>query len=547
MRTRIALGLLVFSLMLSMAGLSAPQRAVAQGPVGEGQAPTSARQDQTDVTESPDINDYLWIAGSSFKPRSSDIQYEYVSNGCITSLTGGNALNQSFTAPFRVPDGSVIRGVRFYYYDTSAQASRLSITSYDGAGSFTDHVLVDSTGAVGEGNLYQALTTPYTIDTAQRGFVLNWYPTVAGSTMRLCGARIFYDRGTPTLKTADQPAGKTLDRGPAPISDELTPETPLALDYYFLAGSSFSRRDSDTLYQYGSSGCVYSTGGSSLFTIDLNTPDGVRVLGARFYYYDTSASDTISLYLTDYNGLGGVRDLLSGSSSDGGYGSVYVAMGASYDPYTVNQLTYSLNAIAIGADKSTAQLCGVRVFYDTPSALADQPAAEQPAAGAATQERPLDSDERMLGTNALPAKSFAHDLELPQAAVAEGLRVFYYNTETPHGYVQTWNYTGSTADFLGTTNTSGQSGYSSNYQAFATTYTVDHFDASLGVVPWLVYNPTYRFCGVRVFYTQGAVSRYRFIAGSSFHPRNSATRYTYKGAGCISVEQSNTFLPITVK
>ena len=152
MRARIALTFVVVGLIISMTGLSAPRRAVAQESVGEGQAQTSAQQDQTaaEDVESPEVNDYLWIAGSSFKPRASNIDYQYMGNGCITSLTGGSALKQSFTAPFRVPDGSVVRGVRFYFYDTSAQFSRLSITSYDGAGNYTDHILVDSTGAAGD-------------------------------------------------------------------------------------------------------------------------------------------------------------------------------------------------------------------------------------------------------------------------------------------------------------------------------------------------------------------------------------------------------------
>jgi hypothetical protein len=271
----------------------------------------------------------------------------------------------------------------------------------------------------------------------------------------------------------------------------------------------------------------------------------VRVLGARYYYYDTSAADSIQFYMTDYNGLGEYRDLLSGSSSDGGFGSVYVAMGASYDPYTVDQFNRSLNAIAIGADKNTVQLCGVRVFYQTAAAQADPPAAEE--AVAATRLTAAEMFEPEPDVTVLTPKDYAHDLELPQGAVVQGLRVYYYNTQTPDGSVQTWNYTGSTATFLGSTSTTGHSGFSSNYQAFTTPYTVDHFSASLGVVPWVVHNTTYRFCGVRVFYYEGATSHYRFIAGSSFHPRNSSTVYTYEGTGCIAVPSARVTLPFIVK
>jgi hypothetical protein len=222
-------------------------------------------------------------------------------------------------------------------------------------------------------------------------------------------------------------------------------------------------------------------------------------------------------------------------------------MGASYDPYTVNQTSYSLNAIAIGADRSTLQLCGVRVFYQTTGALAELAAPEAASTTAVVPETALDSGPPVLDASALPAKAFAHDLQLSQGAVAQGLRVYYSNGRTPDGYVQTWNYNGTLADYLGTTTTTGHSGFSSTYQAFAPPYTVDHFVASLGVVPWVVYNPTYKYCGERVFSMEGTTARYRFIAGSAFHPRSSATRYTYEGTGCIAVFQSSSFIPAIVR
>lgn len=530
-----------FALLLIAGGL-ASQPVAAQDPGTEGAVPPGRQPTQV---EAPEADDYLWIAGSSFKPRSTGVSYSYASNGCLVSNTGGSSLDESFTVSFRVPDSSVLRGVRFYYYDTSSDSSSMSITSYDGAGNFTDHVLGASQDSAGYGDTYLGLTTPYTIATFTRGFVINWYPNVAGSSMRLCGARIFYDAGAPTVATAD------AEPAPAPAAadaDLAGPNSPLASDYYFLAGSSFERVDSDIEYQYGSSGCMYSTTSYNALTIDLNIPDGSTLMGARFYFNDTDAASDIQAYLVDYTGLGGIRTLMQVSSSgSAGYSSVYAGVISTYTPYKVDQFNYALNAVVTGAKDATRQLCGVRVFYSPPTARPAYAAEVAPAGPLAKAQEPVaDALDAPQSPSALSA-AFATDLQLPAGAVVSGLRLFYYNTQQPDGSIELWNYNGTVANYLGLTTGNTYTGYDSIYANLGTPYTVNHAAGSLGLVPRVVYSPYYRFCGVRVFYSEGSSVRYRFIAATSFHPRSSAIEFDYRSPGCLSIKRQFVFLPLLMK
>jgi hypothetical protein len=67
-----------------------------------------------DSMQAPQAEGYLFIAGSSFIPRSSATAYEYVNDtGCIYSTTSG-----LFTADIDLPDRYQIIGHRMYYFDT---------------------------------------------------------------------------------------------------------------------------------------------------------------------------------------------------------------------------------------------------------------------------------------------------------------------------------------------------------------------------------------------------------------------------------------------
>lgn len=491
----------------------------AQGISSEGVAVETGQPWQV---EAPNANDYLWIAGGAFKPRSTSTEYLDTGNGCIASSTGGSSLNESFTVPFRLPNNSVLIGVRFYYYDAAVGSSRLSITSYDGAGNYTDHVLVTSVGSSGYDNVYQGLTTPYTLDTYSRGFVLNWYPDVAGSSMRLCGARVFYDAGT---AAAVIPQHQPVPAHPTTGVDADEANTALASDYYFLAGSSFERVDAGIQYMYGTSGCMYATTAYNALTIDLNIPDGATLSGARFYFNDIDPTNDIGVYLVDYTGLGGTRTLLQGSSSgSGGYSSIYKAISPSYSPYVVDQFTYALNAVVTGSRDASRQICGVRVFYVLPSAQPLQ--RSEPTVAMSPASAGLNSPDALSG-------GFTTNLQLPQSAVISGVRLYYKATQLPVGSATLRLFNGISASSLGYVEAIPQAGYGSNYAALNAPYTVDYFTGTPGLVANVVQSQQYSFCGARIFYTAGGATRYRFVAGSSFHPLDSSAVFDYHSPGCI--------------
>lgn len=508
--------------VLLLAGGLVGTPASAQDVGTEGVMPAAGQPGQI---ETPDANDYLWIAGVSFKPRSTSTEYFDAGNGCLVSNTGGGAVNDSFTVPFRLPTNSVLRGVRFYYYDADAGSSSLSITSYDGVGGFIDHVFATSDGSSGYGSIYQALGTPFTVVASARAFVLNWYPSVAGSSMRLCGARVFYDVGSPAMVTPDHESAPVL---PAAGANEDDANSVLASDYYFLAGSSFERVDSGILYRYGSSGCMYATTTYSALNIDLDVPDGSTLNGARFYFNDTSAASDVSVYLVDYTGLGGIRTLLQSSSSgSAGFSSVYAPINATYSPYVVDQFSYALTAVVTGANDVSRQICGVRVFYTLPAARPQKSA--EPAVETFPAEPELTSPD-------LNSAGFTTNLQLPDNALVQGVRLFYFATDLPGGSATMWRFNGASASTLGHVQATTQTGYGSHYAALDVPYTVDYVAGTPGLVAKLVQSPQYHFCGARVFYNDGAVSRYRFIAGASFHPLDSTVAFNYQSPGCIELE-----------
>lgn len=126
--------------------------------------------------------------------------------------------------------------------------------------------------------------------------------------------------------------------------------------YLFLSGSAFTPRTSGQTVTYPGGGCAYS---DDALTTSLELPNAALIEGVRVYYYSTSASTSIAMYLTTYQGDGTFSDLLTGSTElSGGYSDEYFDA----DPaLTINNLdgSYVLTALL---DAGT-RLCGMRVFY----------------------------------------------------------------------------------------------------------------------------------------------------------------------------------------
>ncbi len=131
---------------------------------------------------------YEYVAGATFTPRTSVVEWRYPGGGCIYAAS--NPL-QILNVPLSLPQGSRIDYLRIFFYDTSADQSNAWITIYDGAGGFTDLTHVASTGTAGYGTALSPFVG-HIVDNASHSYVLNWQPNVAGSSMQLCGLRVAY-------------------------------------------------------------------------------------------------------------------------------------------------------------------------------------------------------------------------------------------------------------------------------------------------------------------------------------------------------------------
>lgn len=135
--------------------------------------------------------------------------------------------------------------------------------------------------------------------------------------------------------------------------------------YYHVTGTGLRPRESSVNWASGRPGCLYLVSGATsvVFNIHMDVPNGARVDYLRLFFYDTSASDSMS-WVTRYDDTGGISDITSVSSSGStGYGTMLSPL----LEHIVDSVNYSylLNwrPNVIG---STMQLCGLRVAYRLP-------------------------------------------------------------------------------------------------------------------------------------------------------------------------------------
>jgi hypothetical protein len=146
------------------------------------------------LPESPDGGPLLShrVTGSVLRPRTStDGTTINTSGGCIYNVSGSafGVLN----TPLFLPQGSTVDTLRMYYNDTSASNSSGWFTVYDLYGNVVTETAVNSAGNSGL-SFNDAPLNDHVIDYSIYSYVLNWRPIVSGSTMQLCGFRIFYHR-----------------------------------------------------------------------------------------------------------------------------------------------------------------------------------------------------------------------------------------------------------------------------------------------------------------------------------------------------------------
>ncbi len=139
---------------------------------------------------------------------------------------------------------------------------------------------------------------------------------------------------------------------------------PLAtFKYYFVPASAFTRRASSNVTTYVSGGCIQAK--SDFAVSDIQIENGASIVGLRVYYKDTDASNSVTAYVTAYDGSGTTTDYGPVSSTaQAGYGSVYFGI----DPNVVvnnSANSYVFNVMQSGPSATTA-ICGARLFYSIP-------------------------------------------------------------------------------------------------------------------------------------------------------------------------------------
>jgi len=131
------------------------------------------------------------IAGSALKPRENDVSYSTSGSGGCTYVSSGDAFTV-WNTPIDLPQGSTIDTLRMYFYDTSTSNTSAWFTIYDLYGNIVQEWSVSSNTGGGY-SFNDSAQINHTIDYSTYSYLINWRPVVSGSTLQLCGFRIFYE------------------------------------------------------------------------------------------------------------------------------------------------------------------------------------------------------------------------------------------------------------------------------------------------------------------------------------------------------------------
>lgn len=139
-------------------------------------------------------------------------------------------------------------------------------------------------------------------------------------------------------------------------------------DYFlFLSASGATKLNSSTAYTYTGAGCIRPTAAATYEAFDMSVqiPDGHRIRGFRYYWYDndSSANSTANLFKFDDNGDPVMLSSQQVSADSSGYGNAYNGFST---PHTVNN---SDGSYVIRFETTTAnaniRMCGVRLFISS--------------------------------------------------------------------------------------------------------------------------------------------------------------------------------------
>jgi hypothetical protein len=140
----------------------------------------------------PDYNTSIRFVGSAMKPRENDVSYTVESQGGCVYVSGGDDTTV-WNLPLALPEGAEVDYVRIYVNDTSASANTCGwFTKYDLYGSLVKEWSVCSDGDGGNYYWTSPISPTETINYGSYSYALNWRPGVTGSTVQLCGMRLYY-------------------------------------------------------------------------------------------------------------------------------------------------------------------------------------------------------------------------------------------------------------------------------------------------------------------------------------------------------------------
>jgi hypothetical protein len=352
--------------------------------------------------------DYLWIVGSAFHIRDATSAYE-TQNGCIYALSSGE-----FTSDVPIPDGATLQTLELFLNDTSTNSVSGTLKLYDTNGLNNPRTL--ATAAISTSAGYTSTTapvinpssssTPYTVNMTQRGLYMEWEPKVFNSSVQLCGARITYTLSEPALSPG----------------------------YQFLAGSSFSTRDSSTDYGYAGGGCTVLKNSGRYLTADVNLPEGAEVFSLKSFYSDTTSADLkVSLIEYDGQGISRTLGLATEAISTTGYRSIVANLTVS--PYIVTEVTRSLvlQADFGGYVGNALKFCGARIQYTLPD-IAKAGTQARFVAGTTFRPRKWSVDYVADEAGCIATEdqddleTFTAPVDVPNGATITQIKHFYRNT-----------------------------------------------------------------------------------------------------------------------
>ena len=195
--------------------------------------PATVTPGRTAQSLTPNLYSYARVLGTDFRPRASTTTYGYDFNGCVNQ-TGGS--DNRFFARLDVPNGAVLKYVRFYFNDTSASDMTLWLSKFTPGQSSTDITSVNSSGSAGYGSTLSAEITEI-VDTTTYSYELVVYPPVLTTAHQFCGARVTYYWPSDGHFTAIAPCRLVDTRAPvfpAPLGGGWLP--PATVRSYTIAG-----------------------------------------------------------------------------------------------------------------------------------------------------------------------------------------------------------------------------------------------------------------------------------------------------------------------